>query len=515
MQRNTPVTVLCCAFMIAIHSMHGLATAQPARVLTYEEAIAIALEKSYRVKSYEKELVSMEQSFFYYRAQFKPYIDFSFDVPHWSEMVTQIQRPDGLPVFNSTGEIRYAGNLGFTYVLPTGGDLRLSSEVYHSKISTIIELQNYQKYSVPKAYTRFSLMFSQPIFTANTKRENLELARLQYEKSSNQFTREQMNIIYDVTRSFYQLYRATRQVEIDAARLENSEEAHRIAQLKYQAGRISEGEVLQLEVDAARSRADLTASQSNLEREKNSFRQLIGLSFDEEIEIETEVSYAPLAIDQHKAIEEGLKNRLEVQERLQDIEMQKIQVDRARREKELRGDIRAYYDITGVSSITSGTTGELFESSFDDFANRPPNRGVTFTLSYPLFDWGRVSARTQQQEALLQRAELSYQDELVTIEREIRDIVRSVREAEVRLDLNRKNQETAERSYSIQRMRFENGDITAQDLSQEQVRLTSVQLEYLASYIQYQLSVADLKRKTMWDFENNRSYLKEDYFSQN
>ena len=159
--------------------------------------------------------------------------------------------------------------------------------------------------------------------------------------------------------------------------------------------------------------------------------------------------------------------------------------------------------------------GALFQSSFDNFANRPPNRGVTFTLSYPIFDWGRASAKRQQEEALLRKAELSYTDQLVTIEREISDVVRSVNEAEARLELNRKNQETAERSYSIQRMRFENGDITAQDLAQEQIRLTSVQLEYLASYIQYQLSVADLKRKTMWDFEYNRSYLREDYFTQN
>ena len=70
-----------------------------------------------------------------------------------------------------------------------------------------------------------------------------------------------MNIIYDVTRSFYQLYNAIGQVEIDQARLTNSEEAYRVTQLKYQAGRISVGEVLQLEVVTARSCTNLVASE--------------------------------------------------------------------------------------------------------------------------------------------------------------------------------------------------------------------------------------------------------------
>jgi hypothetical protein len=55
-------------------------------------------------------------------------------------------------------------------------------------------------------------------------------------------------------------------------------------------------------------------------------------------------------------------------------------------------------------------------------------------------------------------------------------------------------------------MRFENGDISNQELTMEQERLATIQLEYLDAYINYQLAVNDLKRKTMWDFENNRSY---------
>ena len=67
-----------------------------------------------------------------------------------------------------------------------------------------------------------------------------------------------------------------------------------------------------------------------------------------------------------KAIQEALNNRLELSEAELDIKLQEIQVNRAKRVRELSGNISAYYDITGVSTIGSGSLSELFESSFDN-----------------------------------------------------------------------------------------------------------------------------------------------------
>ena len=81
------------------------------------------------------------------------------------------------------------------------------------------------------------------------------------------------------------------------------------------------------------------------------------------------------------------------------------------------------------------------------------------------------------------------------------------------MNIQEKNQELAQRSYEISRMRFEHGNITSQELGMEQERLATTQLSYLDAFITYQLAVADLKRKTLWDFKNNKSYLvEENYF---
>ena len=82
------------------------------------------------------------------------------------------------------------------------------------------------------------------------------------------------------------------------------------------------------------------------------------------------------------------------------------------------------------------------------------------------------------------------------------------------LAIHERNQDVSQRSYEISRTQFENGDITSQELGVEQERLANSQLTYLSAFISYQLAVNDLKRKTMWDFENNTSYLVDDSFQE-
>jgi outer membrane protein len=484
---------------------------QQTRILTFDEAVHIALNQSYTVKSYLEQKTAMQQYFNFYKAMFKPRFDAEIFTPAWNEMVVPIPQADGLPVYNSTGSIQFGGILRFTYMLPTGGNLALSSNMYQDNLSTILADENYTKLKTNRAYTSLGISFNQPIFTANILKESLDEARYLYDQSSSRFTRGQMNIIFDVSQGFYSLYRATRVVEIAAEKLKNSEESYRIAKLKAETGRIPEGDVLISEVEVAQNRASLSEAIGNLEREKDAFKQLIGMDLIEEFQVLTDLKYKTFTINLEKAITEALKNRLELYEAELDIELQEIDVDRARRIREFKGNISAYYDITGVSTLESRSTQALFQSSFDNFVDRPPNRGITFTLSYPILDWGRGKARIQQEEATLRDDELSRENWRVTITRQVRDIVRSVEETKNRLNIHERNQEVSQRSYEISRMRFENGDITSQDLAREQERLADSQINYLDAFIAYQLAIADLKRKTLWDFENDRSYLKDNY----
>jgi outer membrane protein len=63
----------------------------------------------------------------------------------------------------------------------------------------------------------------------------------------------------------------------------------------------------------------------------------------------------------------------------------------------------------------------------------------------------------------------------------------------------------AQRAFDISLERFNNGDITSQELALNRNRLVQAKTSYLSAYVDYKLSVADLRRKTMWDFAADRS----------
>ena len=149
---------------------------------------------------------------------------------------------------------------------------------------------------------------------------------------------------------------------------------------------------------------------------------------------------------------------------------------------------------------------KLFNSSIDNIKVRPPNRSVIFTLAIPILDWGRSKSQYKKENYTLEAKKLTLENTKNTIIKEIRDIVRTVEESRSRLGIYEKNKEVSVRSYKISQLRFSNGELTNQQLAIEQERLSQVQIEYLNAYITYQMALADLKRKTMWDFQNNRSY---------
>jgi len=480
--------------------------AQNPRKITYDEAISIALGESYTVHYYKEDMEATRFSYLYTKAQFKPFMDFSLFTPSWEEGVQEIYQANGLPVYNSTGSLKTEGNLSFMYVLPTGGNFNLSSRMFYENYRTTLSQQNNEVLNKNQVYSQFMLSFSQPVFTANKLKENMKVAELGYRRSACYYTRAQMDIIYNVTSVFYQVYRAAFENQINQDRLANSKEAYRIAKLKMETGNLPEGEILTTEIMVGQDESRLMESQGKLEAAYDDFKLLIGLNLNDSIELEVNMEFESFLVDMQKAIDEAIQNRMEVQENNIDIQLQEIELKRAKREREFKGNISAYYNFTGLSTLETGSLGELTRSSFENMGNRPSNRGIVFTLSYPIADWGRAKNLVHREERRLKQQKLDQENTKRTIETEIRKIVRSVYEAEKRYRINQRNREVAIASYRISQLRFENGDMTSQELSIEQERLSQIQLAYIDSYITYRLSVADLNRKTMYDFENDRSY---------
>jgi len=83
------------------------------------------------------------------------------------------------------------------------------------------------------------------------------------------------------------------------------------------------------------------------------------------------------------------------------------------------------------------------------------------------------------------------------------DLLNRIEVAESRIRVLEKSVAVAQKGYDISLQRFRNGAITRNDLTLAQQRLTSAKTNSLNALIDYKIGLADLKRRTLWDFEKN------------
>jgi len=492
-------------FLILIFLFSTLALrAQNARVLTLEESLNIALGKSYQVKQLEQSLINSRMNLQAARASFKSNGQLFFSsLPNYQQSERQTPLPGGAFAFDRQKFMNLQADLFVNQPVPTTDGV----------FSLVGSLQRFQQYGTfeefgvdpitglpfsvtrtdPKDYSpTLRLQFRQPLFTYNRLKTGYKRADLNLENTVQTYSRSQLDIIYNVTTGFYNLFRAQQQLEIDRAQVQQSENAHRLAKLKQQAGLFPELEVLRLEVEVANARNTLTNSEANLQRIEDNFKLQIGLPIEESVQGNTEVTYRPIAVALEKALSEALQRRTELRSDEISVQLSEISVRETDAASEVRGELFLSYGIFNRR--------EKFRDAFQDFSN---DRRATFELTMPLWDWGKNGAEVQAAQASLESNRLTKQNRLDLIKQEIRDAVRSLQSSQQRLEISRRSEELAEKSYKISLLKFENGDLSSQDLALEQNRLTQAKTNSLNAIIDYKQALADLRRKTLWDFETD------------
>ena len=485
--------------------------AQDVIVLDIDESIDIALEQSYNIKRLRESVKWAERNLWAAKAGYRTNVQSSLYTPVWEEGFKLVEIVGGNPVPKQQGSFQVRGVLDVIQPMPWlplgGGNLTFRSEAYQLNSWTPDPLNPDIDLKSNRFYTSVSAIVNKPLFTINTLALNLKQAELSYERQSRVFKRSELDLVYQVTQAFYRLYRFSEQYNINKENVDRQQEIYQTTKNKFEAGLIAEVDAMQAEVDLIQFQNELKSSEGRLQEQEAAFKQLIGIPLERKIRVITELELKPISIDVSRAVQFALQNRSEIVEKELDIENRKINIQEIDARVSVKGNLMGYYRLAGFSdpTLSWGTpTGDLAESSWE-VLKKTPNRGVTFTLEIPIWDWGKNRAEVQAEEANLKRDQLELDDLNITIQREVQDVVRNVYQTYDRVQMLEKSNDVSRRSFEISLQRFANGDITSTELARASDQLNTSRLSYLSAYNDYKLALADLKRKTLYDFENNRS----------
>jgi outer membrane protein TolC len=464
---------------------------QPPTALTLERSVSMAVAKGFTASDVKAKYLAAKKNAESARRRLWTSVGLTVNLPNYQESLSQQFNPyTGRYEYYQLNSTNMQAALTVNQPLVfTGGNLRFSQLLLSRDQTSGLAgaTQQFKDY-----FGNFSIEFTQPILTPNVSAITQTANEVALAQAETDFLADQMDLVYNVTDNFYSVYQLTVRLEIAREQVSQNEESFNTATGKFKAGLIPEVDALQSDVDLASSRNDFLTAERELKRAKNSFRLLLGIPTEEDLSVTGDVEYTPVLIDSALAVESALHNRSEVLSAQRRIQLAEGGIGTAKSRNDFRLDVTARYGLDRNDT--------LLQNVFHDF-NR--SRSASLMFSVPIFDWGSNSLGVEAAEVQYKNAMAAADYVSQQVRQDVIDLLNRIQVAESRIHVLEKSVAVAQKGYDMSLQRFRNGAITSNDLTLSQQRLTSAKNNSLNALIDYKIGIADLKRRTLWDFETN------------
>ncbi len=490
--RNLRITLL-------LMSLMTVTVVNSQRLLTLQQALEQAMKTSPTMQASRLSLIKSEENLKAQRASLKS--RFNLDVTPFKYSKTNTF-DDNASRWALNEDMESSGRFSISQpILPTDATLVLSnnlrySDNYKEGYFYNVEIQDFVPVNSSSQGFNNSLTLSlkQPLFTYNKTKQELQSLELAYENTSLDFALQELNVERSVTQAFYQVYQSQMSLNTSREEYENRKKSYEIIKNKVEGGLVAKEELYQAELDLLTSESSLKDAEVSFENDKDKFKQMLGISLEEEIMVLADISILPVDVDLKEAINYGISKRMEIRQREISINESQFSLIRTNASNEFKGDISIDVGIFGED--------EKLPRVFDEATN---NQDFSINLTIPIWDWGEKKARLKAAQASLESSKNSLRDEEINIKLTIRQVYRSLQNNLLQIEISRKNLENAQLTYEINLEKYKNGDLTSMDLNLVQNQLTTKKNQLTNSIISYKLELLNMKIQSMYDFENNVS----------
>lgn len=426
---------------------------------TLEDVIQIAKTQSPAYKRAETIKENRYWQYRVYKSNFVPQLSLSGTVPNFNRSVTPITQEDGSTeyrsVFNSNSDVSL--NLEQQIGL-TGGTIFMNS--------TVNRFDDFERNSFRYGGDPLSVGFIQPLFRFNELKWDRKIEPLRYEESKREFVEEFEQISKDVATRFFNLLSAQVSLEIAKKNLGNNDTIYKIAQGRYELGKIPENELLQLELSLMNSRQAVAQAKLDLETSQLALKAFLGLRNDDELNLKVPENIPDFQIDADLALQEALNNRQEAigfKRRLLEADKE---VDRAQGETGLNMNLFGSFGLTNQ--------GDQLPAIYQTPENQ---QRVQLGFTIPIVDWGRQKSRVKTAAANYQLVQYTIEQEKVNFEQEVYTQVKTLEMLRDQVAITEKADDISQRRYNISKNRYLIGKISITDLSialTEKIRLKGI-----------------------------------------
>lgn len=430
-----------------------------------------------------------------FQADLKPQLSLTATLPDLDRSIDAITQPDGTDLFLNRSQMRNRIGVSVEQQIGwTGGRVFANSSIQRLDIlgSNFSGSDRVSYFSTP-----FSIGIDQPLFRFNPWRWSKKIEPLRFEEAQRGYSEDMEQVSYEAAELFFEILIS--QLNLEAAQRDkaNADTLYGISKGRFDVGRIAETELLQIELSVMNANADLAQSALNLQTSTERLRNFLGIREAVQFRLEPPLTIPNFAINVEKALEYARLNRSQVlafERRLLEVQSD---VDEARSEAGLNMNLFLYFGLSQTGTALN-----------DVYADPLDQERLQLGITMPIADWGKTRSRIEIAESNRALTELQVAQERVNFEREILIKVQQFDLVRQQVALALRSYEVAQKSLDITRKRYRIGKILITDLNIAISSEATARRSYINALRNFWLALYDLRRITLYDFENDRPLIR-------
>lgn len=287
--------------------------------------------------------------------------------------------------------------------------------------------------------------------------------------ASRSLVADEMRLVVDVTRAFYQIVRSRAFIRIDRDAVARAAENLRTYQVRLEEGLITS-------IDVARAESELRQRENTAIQDEEQYRSardrlafLLGIPVASELDVaESQPQLEPLEIGVDEAFAEARGNRADLRNQREAVALAELSAHVARSSARPRFDL----DVSvGATTVVGDEPAAWLKLDDDDTWHAGID--LSYTFGERADDESLVRALIREEQAKLRLEDLER-----SIELEVRDAVRQIRSLERRIDLLRQGFEFAKETLRLAQLQLQEDLIRTTDLLQIQGDVVRAETDY-------------------------------------
>jgi outer membrane protein len=472
-------------FLFAVGSQ-PVVKAQDTLALSLKQVVAMAKDKSIASRQAATLRETHYWKYMTYRSNYQPQLSLAGTLPGYTKSFIQVLQPNGTidfqPVHNNNSSLELAFS---QQIFQTGGTISGSTSLQRfDDFDRNVTIYNGAPYGIG---------YIQPLFQFNALKWDRKIEPLKFNESQQAYIESMEEIAMTASGYFFDLLLAQVDLQIATTNLKNTQSIMKIAGLKFEMGKVTKNEILQLQLEELKVQKAQGIAHRDMEVATYNLKAYTGLQSSDKIRLEMPEATVALNVKTERALSEAFQNRSDAIAFGRRLEEARRDVAKAKGDNGLNASLNSRLGFS-----KSGTRlGQVYRSPKDQ-------QVLELTLAIPILDWGRQKARKKTAMANQQLTQYSVEQDKQNFTQKIITEVNLIDMMKGQLLLTAKAERIAAEKYQIAKERYVLGNLSITDLSIAFQENDQAKRDHINSLRDYWGAYYELRYLSLYDFETDQ-----------